>query len=90
MGTKVGDRGYILTLEGIFTDERRIGTLYPPYFNYLLEKEMPLLVRRAEPILISIGEISSATEGRLVPMMRGNIFLGSYSLNDFFLVCCMR
>jgi hypothetical protein len=79
-----------LTLEDIFTDERRIGTLYPPYFNYLLEKEIPLLVRRAEPKLISIGEISSVAEERLFPMMRGNIFLGSYSLNDFFLVCCMR
>lgn len=73
--------------DGIFTDERLSGTLYPPYFSYLLEKDMPLLVRLAEPILTSIGERSSPTEGRLVPMMRGNIFFGSYSLNDFFLVC---
>jgi len=53
----------------------------------LFEKEFPLLVLLAEMRRdVSIGEISSWTEG-LLEARRGSIFLGYYSLKDFFLVC---
>jgi len=77
-------------LVGIFTDVRLTGTLYPTSFIYLFEKDPPRLVLRAEPILTSIGERSSPTEARLFPTMRGSIFLGYSSLNDFFLVCWIK
>ena len=73
---RVGDRGYIFTLVGIFTDVRRTGWLYPAYFSYLLEKDPPLLVLRAEPILTSMGKRSSPIDARLFPTIRGSIFLG--------------
>jgi hypothetical protein len=43
-------------------------------------------VRRADPKVLSIKGNSSWMEGRFEPI-KGSIFFGSSSLNDFFLVC---
>jgi hypothetical protein len=84
--TTFGESGYTFMLEGMRTDERRIGMLSPSFPS--LAKEPARLVRRAEPKVLSIKGISSWMEGRFEPM-RGSIFLGSSSLKDFFLVCCV-
>ena len=84
-----GEIGSILTLLGIFTEERRRGAVSPPSLTSLL-KDPPLEVRLAEPMLTSTGEISSWMEGRLGAPMSGSIFLDYSSRKDFFLVCWMK
>jgi hypothetical protein len=81
-----GEIGSILTLLGTLTDERRSGAVSPPSLTSLL-KDPPREVRLAEPMLTSIGEISSWMDERLGAPMSGSIFLGYSSRNDFFLVC---
>lgn len=53
-----GEMGSILTLLGIFTEERLNGPFSLLSLLSLL-KDPPLEVLRADPILTSIGEISS-------------------------------
>jgi len=84
LDTTFGDNGYIFMFDGIRTDERRIGML-SPYFIYFA-KDPARLVRRADPKVLSIKGNSSWMEGRFEPI-KGSIFFGSSSLNDFFLVC---
>lgn len=86
---KPGEMGSIFTLLGIFTDDRLSGPFSLTSLLSLL-KDPPREVLRAEPILTSMGEISSWMEERLLPAMSGSIFLGSSSRNDFFLVCWVR
>jgi hypothetical protein len=86
VGSRFGEMGSIFVLLGTFTEERRRGTLSPTSFISLL-KDPPRDVRRAEPMLTSIGEISYWIEGRLDPPIKGSILRGSSSRKDFFLVC---
>ncbi len=78
--------GSILILLGTLTEDLLMGPFSCIYFTYLL-KEPPLDVLRADPMLTSTGDISSAIEFLLGAPIRGSIFLGYSSRKDFFLVC---
>ena len=86
-GDKLGERGSIFKPLGTLTEVLLTGMLSPSSLTSLLEKELPRLVLLAEIILVSTGETSSWMEDLLLPARRGNTFLGSYYLKDFFLVC---
>lgn len=81
-----GERGSILRDVGTLMEGRLTGKLSPISLRSLLEKG-PLLVLRADPMLRSMGAMSSCKEVLLAGCSMGNIFLGYYSLKDFLLVC---
>lgn len=83
-GKRVGEIGSIFSVAGTLTEVRLTGILSLISLIYLLENDPPRLVLRADPMLTSRG--SSARDG-LLDASKGSIFLGYYSLNDFFLVC---
>lgn len=85
----LGDIGSIFILLGIFTEDLLRGTLSLMSLTSLLN-DPPLDVLLADPMLTSIGEISSWIDGRFDAPIIGSIFLGYYSLNDFFFVCLIN
>ena len=87
-GEIAGESGSILMPLGTLVDVFLTGMLSAISLTSLVSlKEAPLLVLRAETMLVSRGGRSSCTEGRLEPASRGSTFLGYYYLKDFFLVC---